>query len=319
LLRGNKVSRNYRLYGLLVRTDWPLNCPTEEDCPAGPTNLKLVKASAAYFSYAESRLRPDTAGVWCRNAHLPDGSIYLCWPGLFQFLISPNGRHIAGHRMGDIPWEAFQTYLLGQVLSYALIKQGIEPFHCTALVTEGRAVGLLGDCGYGKSTLAAACLQAGFSLLTDDLLVLKEEDRRFLAYPSFPRIKLFPEMARALLGDSINGVPMNPFTPKLIIPLSPDRSCQKAVSLEAFFVLRPPRAKHAVDSISIRTLRSRGALLALMKNTFNARVTEPERLKRLLALSAKLAASIPIKSLSYPRDLDRLPEVVEKIRSSLSK
>jgi hypothetical protein len=313
----NKDSRNYHLYGLHVSSDFPLNYPAAEAWPPGLTDLKLVQASADDFSKAVSRLEPEMAEAWCRYAQLPDGSIYLSWPGLFQFLISSNGRQIAGRQWGDISWEAFQTYLLGQVLSFALIKQGIEPFHCTALVTAGRAFGLLGDCGYGKSTLAAACLRAGFSLLTDDLLVLKEEDQRFLAYPSFPRIKLFPEMARALLGDSFNGVPMNPFTPKLIIPLGPDRSCQEPARIEAFFVLRPPRAKLPVDRISLRTLRSRGALMALMKNTFNVKVTEPGRLKRLLAWSAKLAASIPIKSLSYPRDPERLPEVVEKIRLSL--
>jgi len=88
-----------------------------------------------------------------------------------------------------------------------LLKQGIEPLHCTAVVVNGGAVGFLGDCGYGKSSLAAAFLQAGYPLLTDDLLVLKEEGRHFLAYPSFPRIKLFPEMAEAFLGDRVAATP----------------------------------------------------------------------------------------------------------------
>lgn len=56
-----------------------------------------------------------------------------------------------------------------------------------------------------------------------------------------------------------------------------------------------------------------------MANTFNTKVTEPERQMRLLAWASRLANRIPVKSLSYPRDLVRLPEVVTAIKRSLDK
>jgi hypothetical protein len=48
-------------------------------------------------------------------------------------------------------------------------------------------------------------------------------------------------------------------------------------------------------------------------STFNARLREPERLKRLFALAHRIAALVPAKSLSYPRDLARLPQVVADV------
>lgn len=290
--------------------------PTESEEP----EIELVAGTENLFSRAYLEASPVPLRVqWCRYARLSDGGELLQWPDLFEFLINADGRRITCRALGEASWESFHTYLLGQVLSHALLKRRIEHLHSTAVVLDGGAVAFLGDCGYGKSSLAAAFLKAGHRLLTDDLLVLKEVERGFLAHPGPPRIKLFPEIAQALIGNLVSSTPMNPFTPKLIIPLGPDRVCIDPTALRAIFVLRPAKPHSPANKISIRTLRPRGAFLALLENTFNARVKESARLKRLFALSVKLAASIPIKSLSFPRDLNRLPEVVEKIRITLSR
>jgi hypothetical protein len=282
--------------------------------------LELVEGPIELFSQARSEagLNPDK-GRRLQYASLSDGAYYLIWPGLFEFLISSDGRRIFCRQHGKSSWEAFQTYLFGQVLSFALLKQGIESLHCTALVTEQGAVGFIADCGQGKSSLAAAFLKAGYPLLTDDLLVVREENGGFLAYPSFARIKLFPRVARAFLGERVTGVTMNPYTKKLIIPLDPELSCAIPAPLKAIFVLRGRPAKSRSKSISIRPLSRRRAFLDLIAHTFNSVVKDPERIKRQFALNTKLTATIPIKSLSYPRNLTRLPEVVNAIIKNMSK
>lgn len=310
--------RTYPLYGLSIRSEWPLF--GLEPTNSGPADFDLFAGPARLFSRARREVGQNPQSMqWCQYARLPDGADYLRWANLFEFLISPDGGKIACRSLGNTSWEAFHTYLLGQVLSHALLKRGIEHLHATAVVGDEGAVGFVGDCGYGKSSLAAAFLKAGHRLLTDDLLVLKDAGRGFWAYPGPPRIKLFPEIAQAFMGESLNGIPMNPFTPKLIIPLGPDRACAKPCTLKAIFVLRPPKPEFQGKRVSIRTLSPRGAFLALIANTFNVIVKEPERLKGLFALAAALAASIPIKSLSYPRDPAILPEVVKTICKVLRK
>ncbi len=84
-------------------------------------------------------------------------------------------------------------------------------------------------------------------------------------------------------------------------------------------MLRPATGRSRSKKVTIRTLNQRRAFLALIENTFNAVITAPDRLKRQFALADRLTAVIPIKSLSYPRDLAVLPEVVKAIRSTLSK
>jgi len=244
--------------------------------------------------------------------------LYLRWSNLFEFLISPDGRRIAGRALSEGSLESFQTYLLTQVLGVALAKQGVEPLHATVVAVNGRAVAFLGECGYGKSSLGAAFLQAGDQVVTDDLLVVRRTEGVFHAYPGPPRIKLYPEIARHLLGDQIRGVPMNPATSKLIIPLGPGQVSDPA-PLHALYVLRPPRPHSPPKGIRIRDLSPRAAYLELLRNTFTRSVRDRGRLERQFLLVTELASAVPVRLLSYPRDLDLLPAVRAAILAKLER
>lgn len=310
----------YRLYGVRIQSHWPLPCSGYGTSEPGLGEVELREEEALGFAPAAALASGNEESArWFLEAPLAGGDHYLKWSNLFEFLVSADGRRIACRALGEASWEAFHTYLLGQVLSFALIKQGIEPLHCTAVVVNGGAVGFLGDCGYGKSSLAAAFIRAGYPVLTDDLLVLNDRPQGYLAYPGFPRLKLFPQIAQALLGEGAGGARMNPFTQKLIIPLGPEQSCQAAVPLQAFFVLKPPRPGLPRKRITLRSLSPRQAFIALTTNTFNARIKEPDRLSRLFAFAGGVAARVPVKSLSYPRNLDLLPQVVAAVRANLAK
>jgi hypothetical protein len=258
----------------------------------------------------------DRAEPWFRQLRLSDGSDYLRWAGLFEFAVSPDGRVIHARAVGGST-EAFRTYLLGQVLSFALVRRGMEPLHSTTAVIDGRAVAFIGDCGYGKSTLGAACLRAGYPLVTDDLLVLAERSGEFLAQPGPPRIKLFPHVADRLLGPARGGRAMNHLTPKRVIPLAPGQAAPPA-PLRAIFVLMPSRARRERPRISIRRLSQRRACIELIRSTFNPMITEAARLERQLHLAARVAERVPMFALSYPRRLSRLPAVIDAVRARLA-
>jgi len=308
----------YHLYGLCLRSQWLL--PFPESAGLEPTDVELVEGPLSLFSEAarEANISPDAPG-WFYYARLWNGSLYLRWSRLFEFLISADGRRVVGRPHTDASHEAFHTYLLGHVLSCALLKRGIESLHVTAVVIDGEAVGFMGDCGYGKSSLGAAFIQAGYSLLSDDLLVVEEKGRDFFAYPGPPRIKLFPEIANSLLGEGVKGTPMHNLTPKLIIPLERQQSYRCAVPLKTIYMLTRPAARRRGEEVSIRGVSQRKSYLGLLKNTFNTVIAEPDRLKRQFALTAQVASKVPIKLLAYPRTLAVLPLVREAILRDLAR
>lgn len=60
----------------------------------------------------------------------------------------------------------------GELFSVLLRQRGLLVLHGSSVARDGRAVGFVGDSGWGKSTLASALVDRGWKLLTDDLLVI---------------------------------------------------------------------------------------------------------------------------------------------------
>src|SRR5262249_1475345 len=254
------------------------------------------------------------AGRWFEARLLVEGQRYLCGAGLFEFLTAADGRRIVTRRLCNAARapRAFETYLLGQVLSFALIALGLEPLHATAVVVGDTAIGFLGDCGRGKSTLGAAFVSAGHRLLTDDLLVLRDDHDGLCAAAGPTRLKLFRAPALRVLGSSVRGTPMNDRGGKLVFSMGA-RAAPGAAPLRALYVLRPRRGRR----VAIRTLSPRRAFVELAGNTFNACVLDAPRLARQFDLAARVAASVPVKTLTYPRRLDRLGDVRAAIEADV--
>ena len=309
--------RAYSLYGICVRSHWPL--PYTEVADGDLHDLRLVEDSPQFFADAASEAGWASASTdWFHHGRLEDGAVYLRWREHFEFVVSPDGGRIAGRSLSTTSTEAFQTYLLGQVLSFALLKRGTDPLHATAVVVDGAAIAFLGDCGYGKSSLAAAFLAAGHRVLTDDLLVVKPDPAPpdaggFVAYPGPPRIKLSPEIASAVLDIPDGSARMNNLTSKLVLPLASPQVQDTLVPLKAIYLLNRPRPRAQSDRVTIRRLSPRKAFMELLRNTFNAQVTDRDRLERQFRQASRLVAAVPIKSLSYRRSLSMLPAVREAI------
>ena len=210
-------------------------------------------------------------------------------------------------------------YLLGQVLSFSLLSMGIESLHGTVVVIDDGAVAFVGDCGYGKSTLGAAMLARGFPVLTDDLIALRESASGCIVQPGVPRIKLFPSVARRVFRRKPLGTPMNPRTPKLVLPLEQHEAAGRPVPLKAIYVLSPPRARsNRLTRPRIRPLGGREAFLEVVRSTFNLLVLREERLAGQFRFARNITATVPIRQLAYPRDLSQLPEVCNVVLGDLA-
>ena len=179
---------------------------------------KFEAALPEFFEQAIAGVAASRYAAWYWMATLPDGRVYVRWIDVGEYLVSADGREIVWLRASEASLESFRVYLLGQALSFALVKQGFEPLHGTAVVADGVAIAILGDSGFGKSTLAAQFLASGALLLTDDLLLLQSTGHGYVAHPGPSRIKLFPHMGEHFFPDGPQGPPMNSLTGKQILP-----------------------------------------------------------------------------------------------------
>jgi hypothetical protein len=180
------------------------------------------------------------------------------------------------------------------------------------VVVHGQAIAFLGDSGHGKSSLAACFLAGGHRLLTDDLLVLEESDDHLVGHPGPPRIKLFPAVARRFL-QSRDTPTMNGATGKLIVPLAEHQRCPVPVPLKAIYAVTAPVNACRTSDVSIEPLSPREAFVCLLRATFNRRIQCQARLARQFAAMTTIANRITVRRLSYPRSIDRLSEVRDRI------
>jgi hypothetical protein len=306
----------YYLYGVRLRSEWALPYPKAPQ--PFVAEVALVRRAAAHFSLARMEAGATPQGVVPVKVQLDDGRTYLHWRHRFEFLISADGRTIAALALARSSREGFHTYLLGQALSFALIKQGLDPLHGTVVTVDGAAAAFLGDSGFGKSSLAAAFIGAGDRLLTDDLLVLTEARSGFDAQPGPSRLKLYPQAARMLLPRA-RGTRIMPPMSKLIVQLGSRQVTRGATPLTAVYVLASPgRGRVDATRVTIRRMWQRQACLAIIRNTFNASVTDAVRLARQFDLATRIAGSVPVKSLSFSRSFRQIPAVRAAILADLA-
>jgi hypothetical protein len=123
-------------------------------------------------------------------------------------------------------------------------------------------------------------------------------------------------MARRVLGRNIGGIRLRGLTPKLIVPLNGKRGRRSITPLKAIYVLSPPSTRKPAG-VRIKDLTARQACLELVRNTFNMAIEDSGRLERQFAQATRVALTVPVKSLSYPRRFGMLSEAREAILRDL--
>lgn len=119
---------------------------------------------------------------------------------------------VGGHTLTVTPapgadMDLVRLFVLGSGLAAILHQRGEFPLHASA--HDGRCYVFLGESGSGKSTLAGMLAQRGFSIVSDDVLVVAMPDAEAgaaMTAPGIPVLKLWPESAQAS-GFEDAGVP----------------------------------------------------------------------------------------------------------------
>src|SRR5207342_1460734 len=117
--RMTRLPYRYSVYGIEVLSDTLLALPASTG--TGLCTVEFRSAAEADFLTAMATAEFDTQSEsWYRYAWLPDGSAYVRWEAVGEFLVAANGGCIRWRRFDESSIESFQVYLLGQALSFAL-------------------------------------------------------------------------------------------------------------------------------------------------------------------------------------------------------
>lgn len=252
----------------------------------------------------------NSAGDVLIHLELRDGR-YLWWHSdVARFAVARSGRLIRW-AAADAKRPDVAAVLAGPVLGFALQLQGQTTLHGSAVVIGGRAVGLLGPSGHGKSTTAAVLMTRGCQLLTDGVIVLDVRSGSMRVLPSYPSVKLSPDgLERFLSHVDWRAFPRQvSWLEKRVVSAADLGSvCRSARPLAALFLLSPAGSD---SEIEVKPLRAREALLALVANGYNARLLSLERefQARQLEVFSRIVQTTPVYAIRCPRTLERIDEV----------
>lgn len=235
------------------------------------------------------------------------------FPGVADFILSTDGRDVdcIPDPDDDTRWRAIYTQ---QVVPLALSLQGQAVYHGGAVVIADGAAAFLGRSGQGKSTLVAACAARGHAFLSDDCLVLREESQpgnaRVMALPNADFIRLWPDSVHGHAAAPGRGR-IHPGSPKPRLQADPEALpyCDAPRHIRLAFVLSEP----VDDTIDVKQLSPSEATMAWSANAFLLDLKSPQSLRRNLARAGRLAATVPVYRLAYPRRYELLDEVVRRV------
>jgi hypothetical protein len=213
-------------------------------------------------------------------------------------------------------------FFVGVVLPYILQFQGLIPIHGSGILIRNRVWGFLGGPGIGKSTLQTQLLNQGAEYFSDDVIPLKIEDEQIFSFQGYPAVKLEPsisEMFASHLFIDVQNLPDG--ATKAVYCLSPEKlPVQKVYPLGGLFLLHPHGPdRENYQEIEIEKLRGSEAVIQLLGNIFTVGIIDPLTQLQFLSKLSLLVEKNLVYRLSYPRKLEKLPELVLRIEKTIKK
>ncbi|MFC3093296.1 hypothetical protein DRW07_03620 [Alteromonas sediminis] len=226
-----------------------------------------------------------------------------------------------------IDWQPGGTpashYFQSMGLALWLELNGVMCLHGNALSKGERTIIVLAPSGTGKSTLSGALMQQGFTLLTDDMVALYEENRagqtEYGVYPSWPIMRLWPNSIEHVLNANESTTHKNEAFKKVhdkfekrIVPINTKQQEQQHNKKKVTDIFLLKRVDNVSDPghFTVTPLPGGEAVMALMQNTILGEVYRPLNLEQQRMLSlAKMAEGMKVNVITYPSGTQGLQAV----------
>jgi hypothetical protein len=230
-----------------------------------------------------------------------------------QFWINRDASELWAAWPENLAIEDVASYLLGPIFGLMLRLRGTACLHASAVAFGDSTAAFVGPPGAGKSTMAAALAQRGYTVLSDDIVVLIERDKAFFTVPSYPYLSLWPESVEMLYGDSEALPRFVPSWEKRRLALDGDgRFGDRELTLAAIYLFGDRRS--GLPS-RIEEIDARRALLTLIPNTYATNALDARMRAEEFEVLGRLVERVPIRKLLPQADRLSIGALCELIRT----
>jgi len=228
-----------------------------------------------------------------------------------------HGKKVLVSPMPGADENQIRLYVLGTCLGTLLMQRKILPLHGSAVVINREAYAIVGESGAGKSTLAAAFLEKGYQLLSDDVIAVTHpsDSERPFVFPSYPQQKLWQESLNQLEMDTVQYKPLYMETNKFAVPVH-SQFCSESLPLAGIIEL----VKMERENVVMKQLQSLDSLSLLYKHTYRQFLIPVLHVGHWhFTYTATLASQTKIFRLERPISGFTAPEMAALILNSIHK
>ncbi len=205
--------------------------------------------------------------------------------------------------------------LLDQVLPRLISHYGGIVLHACLVDFQGETICVAGSSGIGKSTISSGFAQLGGVILSDDAVHLSTNGFQVLAQGTYQTIRLHNGPNLQGMLDQFEVSARDPVVGKLrLTPKVRPSSPPHPSPLRAIFL---PQPEDQNDQIGIEHVAKHEACVQLISNAFLSNPLDANSAAIQMKNVASLIEPISIYRLTYPRNLDRLPELCQKLHEAV--
>jgi hypothetical protein len=288
--------------------------PLEQPSPmAKDPDYRLVAGPPRECPYSAppgrilAELLDDGFGYWVAEDPRDPRRWTLRYAGICEVALDRGHRQIAVHPSPEAEPDLIPVFLEGGVLAHVLAAEGLLALHASAVQVGDRALAIAGPSGAGKSTLAALLCATGARLIADDALRVDATDSGAVCFPGSRRLRL--RASAASLGDMIEGAAMGA-TADGRTAVMPARPADSPMELHAVLIPDPTRE---TDGLRMRRLGAMEALHELLRHPRLTMWRSSDPIARLFALTAEIAAKLPLYRAVVPWGPPFPPRLAERL------
>ena len=246
---------------------------------------------------------------------------------ILRFYIRNDGSEVISEKPKAIPTSDVESFLLGPILGAVLRLRQRMCLHASVMEYEGEAFAMVGNKGAGKSTTAAALLDAGARLISDDIAVFKLAfESTATVYPGYPGIRLMPDALSSFDLNQSDYAQVVSTSDKRYVPLN-EKDLARDIKSDWQFQADPCRL-HTVYTLNSRQsdlckaqfnrLSQSQSLMALAPHAYGRSGTNQGQREEEFEFMAQLSRNTIITSVDCPDKLVLLPNLAEDILADVS-
>lgn len=308
----------YSAYGLEISSDSAIPGLIESRLPRRPDLQIWLNSKPDWATQCAENVRklyyvsPEQEGdaPALRVTQLSAGAYFqLAYADGATFVVDDSATRMWASWPESLTLEDAATYLLGPVLGFLLRRRGVTCLHASAVEIGGQAIALVGPAGAGKSTTAAAFALRGHTVVSDDVVPLREKNGAVLVWPGYPRVCLWPESVSSLYGSPGALPRLTPNWEKRYLPLEKRSQSCKPLSLGAIYFLSERSGDLRAPFVEV--VAARAGLMALVENTYMNYLLDPQRRALEFEFLGRLVERVPLRRVTPHADPTRLPQLCD--------